>query len=331
MKNKIKCIVTGGAGFIGSNLVEELIQLKYEIIVIDNLSTGRIDNIKYFKNKIKFIKADITKNGTWTENFKKVDIVFHLGALADIVPSIVNPKLYFNSNVIGTINILEACKKYMVKKLIYSASSSCYGIPKKFPTSENEDINNEYPYALTKHLGEQMVLHWGKIYNLEVISLRFFNVYGLKSRTSGTYGAVFGVFLAQKIANKPFTIVGNGKQTRDFTYVSDVVSALIASAKSNLKNEVINIGSSKSYSINELISYLGGKAVYIPKRPGEPDCTWADISKAKKLLKWKPKISLKKGVSILLKNIDYWKKAPVWNPKSISVATKEWFRYLEKK
>lgn len=326
----MKCIITGGAGFIGSNLVEALIRIKYEVIVIDNFSTGRIQNLKEFKKKIKIVKADISKKGDWQKYFKNVKVVFHLAALADIVPSIVNPQSYFNSNVVGTMNILEASRNYKVNKIIYSASSSCYGLPKKFPTSENEKIKPEYPYALTKYLGEELVMNWGKVYNLNVISLRFFNVYGLKSRTSGTYGAVFGVFLAQKISKKPFTVVGNGKQKRDFTYVSDVVDALISASKSKLNNEIFNIGSSKTYSINQLVKYLGGEVVYIPKRPGEPDCTWADITKAKRLLKWKPKISLEKGVEVLLENIDYWRSAPLWNPKLISKATKDWFKYLDK-
>jgi UDP-glucose 4-epimerase len=325
----MKSIVTGGAGFIGSNLVERLLELKSEVTVIDNFSTGRLENIKKFEKYIKIIKADISKKGTWQKYFKKKDVVFHLAALADIVPSITNAESYFQSNVTGTYNILQACKLNQIKKIIYSASSSCYGIPKKYPTSESEKIDCRYPYALTKFLAEELVLHWGKVYKIDAISLRFFNVYGTKSRTSGTYGAVFGVFLAQKLANKPFTVVGDGSQTRDFTYVSDIIDALILSYRSNLKNEIINIGSGKTYSVNQLVKNLGGKTVYVPKRPGEPDCTWANISKARKLLKWKPKVKFNKGVKVLLKNIDYWKNAPVWNKKTISGATKDWFKFIK--
>jgi len=171
-------------------------------------------------------------------------------------------------------------------------------------------------------------LHWGKIYKLNVVSLRLFNVYGPRSRTSGTYGAVFGVFLAQKIAKKPFTIVGDGSQTRDFTFVSDVIEAILVSWHSSVSNDVINIGSDNTYSINKIVDLLKGDKVFIPKRPGEPDCTWADISKAKKLLNWKPKISLEEGIQIMLNNIDYWSNAPVWDRDSISKATKNWFKYL---
>ena len=178
-------------------------------------------------------------------------------------------------------------------------------------------------------MGEQLIMHWSRVYKIEAVSLRFFNVYGPKSRTSGTYGAVFGVFLAQKLANKPFTIVGDGNQTRDFTFVSDIVSAIITAGESKLNGEIINIGSDNTYSINTLVKLLVGEVNYIPKRPGEPDCTWADISKAKKVLGWEPKVTLEDGVKILLKNIDYWKEAPVWDEKLIENATKKWFELLK--
>jgi UDP-glucose 4-epimerase len=248
--------------------------------------------------------------------------------LAEIVPSIENPDKYYQSNVNGTFNVLEICRKHNVKKIIYSASSSSYGIPDNYPTLETAEIRPQYPYALTKYLGEQLVMHWCQVYDLPALSLRFFNVYGPRSRTSGTYGAVFGVFLAQKLAGEPFTVVGNGTQTRDFTFVSDVVDAIMASAESYVSGEVINIGSDNTYSVNRLVELLGGDVVHIPKRPGEPDCTWADITKAKKLLHWQPKVSLEEGVGILLDNIDYWREAPVWDEQSIAKATEKWFEYL---
>ena len=325
----MKVVVTGGAGFIGSNLVELLLKKKWKVVVIDNLSTGNLDNIKNFKSKIKFIKSDISKIGRWSNSFRNVDIVFHLAALADIVPSIQKPTNYFKSNVTGTFNIVNVCKKYKVKKLLYSASSSCYGIPSKFPTNEKELINTQYPYALTKRLGEEIVLHWGKVYNLDVTSLRLFNVYGPKSRTSGTYGAVFGVFLAQKLNNKPYTVVGNGKQTRDFTYVSDVVNAFYMASKKNTNSKVFNVGSGKTISINKIVEILGGKKIYIPKRPGEPDCTFADIRLIKKELKWSPKINIETGIKLLINEINYWKKAPIWTKSKINKATKDWFKYLK--
>ena len=328
--NLMKAIITGGAGFIGSHLADFLIDLNFEVTVIDNLSIGRKENILHlFENKkFNFIEADICKFEEIESIFQGIDWVFHLAALADIVPSIENPKDYFLSNVDGTFNVLEACRQNNIKKIVYAASSSCYGIPDQYPTKELAEIQPQYPYALTKNLGEQLVMHWSQLYSLPAISLRFFNVYGPRARTSGTYGAVFGVFLAQKIAKKPFTVVGDGKQTRDFTYISDIVSAIYSAANSEVTGETINIGSSNTYSINQLVELLGGEVVYIPKRPGEPDCTWADITKAKQLLNWEPKISLEEGVSYLLADMDYWVDAPVWDKNSIAKATEKWFQYL---
>jgi UDP-glucose 4-epimerase len=297
---------------------------------LDNFSTGRPDNLAKAKgnNNLKIIQADISEFEKIKLYFKGIDWVFHLAALADIVPSIVNPLGYYQSNVLGTLNVVEVARLNNVKKLVYAASSSCYGIPDVFPTPETADIRPQYPYALTKYLGEQTVLHWGKVYKLPVISLRLFNVYGPRSRTSGTYGAVFGVFLAQKINHKPYTVVGDGTQTRDFTFVTDIVNAFLAAAESNCKNEIMNVGSGNTYSVNRLVELLGGEVVHIPKRPGEPDCTFADTSKIEKLLGWKPKVSFEAGVKVMLENIDYWRKAPVWETETIARATKDWFKYL---
>lgn len=321
-------LITGGAGFIGSHLVDALLDQDCDVIVLDNFSTGRSQNLDHVADKIQLIECDISQKGKWQDYFKGVDWVFHLAALADIVPSIEKPDDYYRSNVNGTFNVLEACRKHNVKKIVYSASSSCYGIPDKFPTKETAEIRPQYPYALTKYLGEQLVMHWCQVYNLPAVSLRFFNVYGPRSRTSGTYGAVFGVFLAQKLAGRPFTVVGDGTQTRDFTFVKDVVDAIIAVSESKVSGEIINIGSDNTYSVNRLVKLLGGDVVHIPKRPGEPECTWADISKAKKLINWHPKVNLEEGVGILLENLDYWREAPVWDEKSIAVATEKWFEYL---
>ena len=190
-------------------------------------------------------------------------------------------------------------------------------------------IVTEYPYALTKNIGENLVLHWNKTYNLKSLSLRFFNAYGPRSRTSGAYGAVFGVFLAQKLNNKPLTIVGDGEQTRDFIHVFDLVRAIIKSAFKGKPGEVYNIGSGKETKINYIAKLIGEKKIYIPKRPGEPDRSLADISKIKKDLNWKPKIKIEDGVKMLLKEIKLWKNAPVWTPKKIKKATKVWFEYLK--
>ena len=325
-------LITGGAGFIGSHLSERLIEIGHKVIVIDNLVNGNLNNLKKIIDNanFKFIHADIRQKSDINEYFHNIDIVFHLAALADIVPSIEKPDEYYSTNVTGTFNVLEASKKHNIKKIIYAASSSCYGIPDEFPTSEEAIIKPQYPYALTKFLGEELVKHWNTAYGLQFISLRFFNVFGPKSRTSGTYGAVFGVFLAQKLAKLPFTVVGDGEQKRDFTYIDDVVDSLVQCINSKIFNEIFNIGSGNAHSINYLAELIGGKKIYIPKRPGEPDITFANISKAKKYLEWKPKITFEKGVQKILENISYWSNAPIWNPKSIEKATKSWFKYLKK-
>ena len=324
----MKSIVTGGAGFIGSHLVDALLIKGDEVTVLDNFSTGRRENLNHIEDEVELVEADLSLYGIWTKYFKGVDRVFHLAALADIVPSIENPDTYYQANVTGTFNVMKACKEFDIGKVVYPASSTCYGIPDIVPTPETAEIQPQYPYALTKFLGEQIVLHWSHVYGIPSVSTRLFNVYGPRSRTSGTYGAVFGVFLAQKLNKKPFTVVGDGTQTRDFTYIEDVTSALVIASESNLKGEIINIGSDNTYSVNQVVALLGGEVVFIPKRPGEPDCTWADISKVKKLLKWSPTVSIDQGIKNLLDNIDYWSKAPVWDPDSISIATKKWFEYL---
>jgi len=223
---------------------------------------------------------------------------------------------------------LEASRRAGVKRFLYAASSSCYGLPAVFPTPETEPIQPQYPYALTKYLGEQAALHWCQVYGLPVVSLRFFNVYGPRARTSGTYGAVFGVFLRQKLAGEPLTIVGDGTQTRDFTYVTDVVEALLAAADSDLSGEIFNVGSGGTYSVNRLADLLGGPRVSIPHRPGEPACTYADISRIRKHLGWEPRVSFEEGVQRVLERINDWADAPLWTPASIEVATRDWFRCL---
>ena len=207
----IKTIVTGGAGFIGSHMVELLLDKGYHVLVLDDMSNGQLDNVELFKDHVnyEFEKIDISTDFD-ISLFENTKYVFHLAALADIVPSIEEPIRYFNSNVTGTINIMEACRRCQVEKVIYSASSSCYGIPDKYPTSEIADIRPQYPYALTKYLGEEILFHWNTLYGIPAISLRYFNAYGTRARTNGTYGAVFKVFLKQKLEGKPLTIVGDG-------------------------------------------------------------------------------------------------------------------------
>ena len=328
----MKSIITGGAGFIGSNLADRLRKKGHKVIILDDFSTGRRSNLSHHTTKnLKIIKIDIAKNNKLDKYFKGVHYVFHLAGLADIVPSIENPHKYFKSNVIGTMNVVQAARNAKIKKFIYAASASCYGIPTKFPTSENEKIKTMYPYSFSKWQAEEIVMHWVKIYNFPAISLRFFNAYGPRSRTSGAYGAVFGVFLAQKLANIPLTIVGNGKQTRDFVHVYDLTEAIIKAALSKKVGKIYNVGGGKEVTVNKIAKLIGGKKIHIPKRPGEPDRSLADISKIKRDLNWKPKIKIEEGVKDLVSKINYWKNAPVWTSSRIRKVTKNWFKLLKKK
>lgn len=326
----MKTLITGGAGFIGSHLAELLISEGHEVVAMDNLTSGRMSNLKAVASHphFRFIKADIRDLASLKSIFDNVDWVFHLAGLADIVPSIEMPAQYFSTNVTGTFNVLECARTAGVKRFLYAASSSSYGIPDIYPTPESSPIKPQYPYALTKYMGEELVLHWARVYKLPAISLRLFNVYGTRSRTTGAYGAVFGVFLAQKLNGRPFTVVGDGTQTRDFTYVTDVADAFLRAAESQVSGEAMNVGSGNHYSVNRLVELLGGAIEHIPKRPGEPDCTFAEVTKIKQLLGWEAQISFEKGVGRMLANINDWKDAPVWDPSSIGNATEVWFRYL---
>ncbi len=321
-----RCLVTGGAGFVGSHLCDRLLADGHSVTVIDSLITGHKKNLAPHA-RLNFVEADIN-DAHIAEYFSGIDWVFHMAALADIVPSMERPAEYHRANVDGTFAVLEAARAHRVSRLVYTASSSCYGIPDTFPTPETAEVRAMYPYALTKWIGEQTALHFCKVYQLPVVSLRLFNVYGPRSRSSGTYGAVFGTFLAQKLAGRPLTVVGDGKQTRDFTYVTDVVDAFVRAAVSNVTGEIFNVGSGGSYAVNELVRLIGGEIVHIPKRPGEPDCTFADTARIRQQLKWQPRVKFPDGVRLMLESIELWRDAPVWTPDSIAQATESWFRYL---
>lgn len=325
----MKCVVTGGAGFIGSHLVERLVAEGHSVVAIDNLAVGRLRNLSPVAEspRFRFLQADIASDAI-APAFEAVDWVFHLGALADIVPSIQRPVDYHRANVDGTVAVLEAARAAGAKRFLYAASSSCYGLPDQFPTPETAPSRPMYPYALTKYLAEQYVMHWQQVYQLPAVSLRLFNVFGPRARTSGTYGAVFGVFLAQKLAGKAYTVVGDGTQTRDFTFVSDVVDAFVRAAASDLSGEIMNVGSGGTYSVNRLVELLGGPVTYIPKRPGEPDCTFADTGRIAARLGWKAQVPFDEGVARMLAVIEDWRDAPVWDAGSISQATGDWFRFL---
>lgn len=322
-------IVSGAAGFIGSHLCEELLSQGHDVIGIDNLTTGRRENLKTIAShpKFSFVLADIFDMES--VHIEEGSVIFHLAALADIVPSIEHPELYHNTNVTGTLKLLERARRAKVKKVVYAASSSCYGIQGAYRINEDYTPNPMYPYALTKYVGEQYVMHWSKVYKIPATSLRLFNVYGPRHRTTGNYGAMFGTWLAQMANDKPITIVGDGRQTRDFIYVKDVASAFIKAAESD-KCGVFNIGSGETYSVRSVADMLDAKErVYIPLRPGEPHCTWAKIGKARGRLNWKPRVDMIDGVNILKSHLMDYKSAPVWSPEKIEVATRPWFTHLE--
>ncbi|MDP6781491.1 MAG: GDP-mannose 4,6-dehydratase [Alphaproteobacteria bacterium] len=329
MASKPIAVVTGGAGFIGSHMVDLLLKRGFSVRVIDSLVGGRERNLEHHGDNpdLACEWRDIRGVSEDDSLFKDSRYVIHFAGIGDIVPSIEQPTEYMEVNVQGTVRVLEAARAVGVEKMVYAASSSCYGLADT-PTTEDHPIQPQYPYALSKNQGEQACFHWHKIYGLPVNAIRIFNAYGTRSRTSGAYGAVFGVFLKQKLEGKPFTVVGDGSQRRDFLYVTDVAEAFFAAAEKGDSGEFWNLGAGNPQSVNRLVELLGGEVVYIPKRPGEPDCTWADITKITKELGWKPKVSFEQGVGKVLSAIDYWREAPLWEPDSIEKATETWFKHL---
>lgn len=333
MSSRRIAIVTGGAGFIGGHMVDLLVAEGFKVRVIDNLVGGRLQNLEQHQGNADVV-VDTRDVRMLTPNdafWQGAEYVFHFAGIGDIVPSIDRPIDYMSANVMGTVHALEGARAAKARKFVYAASSSCYGMTQELPTTEKAAIRPEYPYALSKYQGEQAVLHWGTVYQLPVNVIRIFNAYGTRSKTSGAYGAVFGVFLAQKLANKPFTVVGDGTQRRDFLFVTDVARAFYLAATTGKVNEIYNLGAGNPQTVNRLVELLGGPVIRLPKRPGEPECTWADISKITRELGWKQQVSFEAGVAQMLANIEYWRNAPVWDPASIEQATKNWFDFLKGK
>ncbi|HXH33190.1 MAG TPA: GDP-mannose 4,6-dehydratase [Plantibacter sp.] len=326
-------VVTGGAGFIGSHMVDLLLGEGFDVRVLDDLSGGRLENLEHLRGAeaLAVEVGDIRELEADSPLFAGARYVFHFAGIGDIVPSIERPTDYLSVNAQGTVRVLEAARHAGVGKLVYAASSSCYGVAEEVPTSESAAIHPEYPYALSKWMGEEAVRHWGTVYKLPVNSIRIFNAYGPRSRTTGAYGAVFGVFLAQKLAGTPFTVVGDGTQTRDFVHVRDVARAFYLAATTNRTGQVYNIGAGAPQSVNRLVELLGGDVVGVPKRPGEPDVTWADISKIRAELGWEPQVPFEDGVAEMLGQIERWRDAPVWDERSIEEATRTWFAAFAEK
>ena len=287
-----KAIVTGGAGFIGSNLVDKLINMDVEVTILDDLSTGKKENIN---SRAKFINCDISivPQSLLTSYIDGADVIFHLAALARVQPSIEDPLPYNNANITGTLNILLAAYKVGVKRVVYSASSSAYGNATKFPTPEEHPTNPLSPYGLQKYVGEQYCKMFSQVYGLDTVSLRYFNVYGERMSLEGAYKLAIPIFANQMLKGKPLTINNDGEQRRDFTYVGDVVDANILAAinSEDLKGEAFNIGNGDNYSVNELADMLGGEKSY-GNKVIEPFETLADNSKAALIFNWEPKGNL---------------------------------------
>lgn len=295
----MNALVTGGAGFIGSNLVERLINDGHMVTVIDNLSTGFRKNLHM---EAEFVESDIANLDSIKPIFKNKDFVFHVAALPRISRSIEDPAGTFRANVTGTLNVLLAARDAGVGRVIYSASSSAYGLQNKLPLTEDMPSRPLNPYALSKYVGEELCSEFTQFYGLDTISLRYFNVYGPRMDTEGDYATVIGKFLRMKAEDLPLTIVGDGKQTRDFTHVGDVVEANVLASRINDRGDIFNIGAGDNHSVQEIADIIGGEHVYIPPRSGEVQDTLADISKAKRILGWEPKISLKEGINQLINN-----------------------------
>lgn len=282
----MRALVTGGAGFIGSHIVDRLIDEGHKVVIVDNMSTGKNENIN---PKAEFWKVDIADvDEYWEDIFEGVEIVFHTAAAARVQPSIKNPAKFHNTNVSGTHNLLNQSRKAGVKRFIFSSSSSVYGNVKELPTSENTELNPMSPYALHKLIGEQYCKLYSELYNIETVSLRYFNVYGNRQVTEGAYCLVMGKFAQQKLNGESMTIRGDGEQRRDFTYVGDVVDANIKCMNYplELNGDVFNIGNGDNRSVNQIADLIGGDRVNV-EPVIEPKETLADNSKAKRVLGWK--------------------------------------------
>ena len=298
-----KVVVTGGAGFIGSHLVDKLINQGKEVHIFDDMSMGSKDNIN---PRAHFHKIDISTMGprTLAKFMVGVDTVFHVASRTRVQPSIKNPSLYHRVNVTGTLNMLIASVKVGVKRFVYSASSSAYGESDIMPLVETMPTNPMSPYGLSKLMGEEYCKLFNTQYGIETVNLRYFNVYGERQNIDGGYCLVMGIFAKQRLANEHMTIVGTGEQRRDFTYVGDVLNANIAAATSSKvgKGEVINIGNGDNRSVNQIADMIGGKRINIQSRV-EPFETLADISKAKELLDWQPTQIIEDWMPIYKKEI----------------------------
>jgi UDP-glucose 4-epimerase len=293
-----KILVIGGCGFIGSHLVEKLLSMNHSVTVIDDLSVGNIHNLSKHPN-LRMFTTDILDNNY--HHFKDIDTVYHLAALTRPQESIIDPVQTTLVNVVGTVKILEYCRKCRVRKMLFTSSTSMYGEQDILPTPETVIPNPMSPYALTKQIGEQYCKLYEKMYGMQINSIRPFNVYGPRQNPNGTYGAAVPKFIDKLSKGERPWITGDGTQARDFIYVEDVVDLMIAITESDISGEAFNAGSGTNTSINELYEIIGKlmKKIYEPDYIDpvfEPKQTLGDMTKVKTLLNWKAKYTLEEGL-----------------------------------
>jgi len=293
----MKCLVTGGAGFIGSHVVDKLVDLGHDVVVIDDYSATAHE--QFYFNLSATYHGICINNPYVATLFQNVDYVFHLAAESRIQPALENPELAVKTNVLGTCKILKYALDYGVKRVMYSSTSSAYGLANPIPLQEDMKKDCLNPYSITKTAGEDFCKMYTNLYGLETVTFRYFNVYGERQPTKGQYAPVVGLFQRQSAAGEPMTIVGDGEQTRDYTHVSDVVAANIAAmnAPKEACGELFNIGTGHRHSVNDIAKLIGGKVKYIPPRLGEARDTQADNSKAKRILNWEPLVKLEDWIN----------------------------------
>ena len=327
-------LITGGAGFIGHHIVKLFIEDRCSVFVIDDYSTGSRQN--HIKG-VQYFEANISDTGelgrvmTTLAHNRRIDCLIHLAAKASIVPSVKNPKLYHRVNVGGTMSILQLASRLGVKRFIYTASGSCYGIPSEIPTTEQCPIGPQYPYAQTKYNAEQYALNFCEVNGISFISLRLFNVFGPRMCLSGGYGGLFSAILPQRFNNAEIVTIGDGEQSRDFVYVEDVACAFKLAAESDVSRAVFNIGSGKPVSVNEILKLLEipeSQIFRMPDRPGEPRKTQANFSHIKDVLGWQPEVSFADGLKVMIADVEYWRRAKVWTRQESIDSQKEWYAHF---
>jgi len=302
VKKKVKrkkALVTGGAGFIGSNIVKALLEKNYKVVVYDDLSTGYKENLLSF-SKVKLIKGDIRDEACLTRAGKNCNTIFHLAASVGNIKSLENPKEDSEVNVIGTLNVLKCAQKNNIKKIVYSSSAALFGEPKRLPIDEKSPLEPDSPYGVSKMAGEKHILCFGKLYGIDVVALRYFNVYGINQRYDA-YGNVVPIFATFLLKSKPITIYGDGEQTRDFVNVNDIARANLLAAEKKGLSGTFNIGTGKSITVNYLVKlfryfFPSLKVHYAPSRKGEVKHSRADITLARKKLGYKPSLINKKKI-----------------------------------